>query len=776
MYRFVFIFWLGIAQLHAQPFQTLKGTITDKASGSPLAAADVVVSATVPELKAVSDSNGFFVIQKVPLGRYDLRVILQGYEELVVREIQLTAARQTELNISLTELSRTFGKVTVTAGTNKEQALNGMAMVSARTLSVEEAKRYAGGFDDPARLASAFAGVAGSSGVNGIIVRGNAPKYLQWKMEGVEIPNPNHFGDMKAFGGGILTGLSSQMLANSDFFTGAFPAEYNNALSGVFDISMRKGNTQKRENTLQFGLIGVETSSEGPFLKGKKSSYLFNYRNSTLALLEPLLPENADKIKYQDLSFKLNFPTSKAGTFTLWGLGLKDGARANAKTDSMEWKYKDSRQRNDISLRSGSLGIGHRIYTNASTYIKTSLVATGQKVLWEAQSLNSRLDLKPYSEISNLSTNLIVSSFINQKISSRHSNRTGILLTGMDYRLKLGQALGADTVLSRLVDAKGFNTLMSAYSSSQFSLSPRVQMTLGINAQYFTLNRRRTIEPRMGLKIALNNQQSVGLAYGLHSRIENLYYYYNKSLRTGEEAVNKHMDFTRAHHGVLSYNRRLGKNIHLRAEAYYQYLFDVPVIADSSFSFINMQSDWFFAEKLENTGAGKNAGIDVTLEKYISKGFYYLLTASVFDSRYRGGDGVWRNSRYNRTYVFNLLAGKEWKVGSTKQNSLSVNARVVFQGGNRYSPVDELASRQMKEVVYDESKAFSLQSAPITNFHFTLTYRKNNPKSSRELSFKVINLNAQPDFYGYKYNYRTNTTEKDLSSVVLPNLSYKIEF
>lgn len=770
---------LAFLFIHAkaqQPLQSVRGSVIDNASQSPVAFANVMLMNTQPLLGGVTDSLGNFSIANVPVGRYDLKITCIGYEEALVREVTVISAKQSILTIPIKENSRLLEEVTITPNINKEQPLNPMATVSARMLSVEEAGRYAGGFDDPARLASAFAGVTSNSGVNGIMVRGNAPKYLQWKMEGIEMPNPNHFGDLKAFGGGILTGLSSQMLANSDFFTGAFPAEYNNAVSGVFDISMRKGNNEKKERTIQLGLIGLEYSEEGAFKKGGKASYLFNYRNSTLALLEPLLPENAEKIKYQDLSFKLNFPTKKAGVFSVWGIGLRDGASAKPKTDSLKWFYKDDKQKNDIKLDIGAGGLSHTYFFNTSTYLKTTLAATGSSTDWKAETLNSQLELKPYSKIAYTYWNYVLSSVVNKKINSRHTNRTGISATQMLYNIVLNKSLLPGDLPTEIVNSGGSSTLLSAYSSSSFHLTNKLLMTVGVNGQFFTLNHHYTIEPRFGLRQAIGRRQSIGLAYGLHSRLENLNFYYNNSQTSGEKAVNKTLDFTKAHHVVLSYDWNISPLIHVKVEPYYQQLFSVPVVRNSSTSFINLQSDWFFAEKLENTGEGRNYGIDFTLEKYISKGYYYLFTASVFDAKYKGGDGVWRESRFNRSYVFNFLIGKEWQVGKNKQNTLSLNTRISYQGGNRYSPVNETASYLAKDIIYDETRAFSLQADPVTNVHVTASYRINKRKSAHEFALKLLNATGQADFYGYKYNLQKNTIDKDEASVVIPNLSYRIKF
>ena len=245
----LYIMLQGLLVLSQQPTFFIRGIVTDQDSKVPISFASVFVIGISPTLGTTTDIDGKFRIENVPVGRYDLQVSFLGYEPTIVKELTVSSAKETFINVSLKESAFTLDEIVIKPKTNKERALNSMAIVSARMLSVEEAKRYAGGFDDPARLASSFAGVASGVNSNAIVVRGNAPKSLQWKLEGIEIPNPNHFANLQGLGGGGLTALSSQLLANSDFFTGAFPAEYNNALSGVFDIFMRTGNNDDYEYT-----------------------------------------------------------------------------------------------------------------------------------------------------------------------------------------------------------------------------------------------------------------------------------------------------------------------------------------------------------------------------------------------------------------------------------------------------------------------------------------------------------------------------------------------
>lgn len=754
--------------------QTIRGIVLDKNSRKPLPSATVQLLNTQPRIGTISSSTGNFKLENVPVGRYDLQVSFIGYEPMIIREVVVTSAKETFVTATLKETGVTLQDVVIKPTVNKVEPLNSMSSVSARMLSVEEAKRFAGGFDDPARLASSFAGVASNVGSNGIVVRGNAPKFLQWKMEEVEIPNPNHFADMASFGGGGLTALSSQLLANSDFLTGAFPAEYTNALSGVFDIFIRNGNSDDYEHTFQFGLIGIDFASEGPFQKGSSSSYIFNYRYSTLSLLTPLLPDDADGTSYQDLSFKLNFPTQNVGIFSVWGIGLLDGSGQKAETDSTQWKYIQDKEEQDVKQSMGAIGVSHTYMISNSSYIKSNLATTISRLDLETERINNQRAFLPHNEITTTNQNFVLSSYLNTKFDIDHTNKTGFTLTGLKYDMLLKQAEATGNPLQTIVDEAGFSTLIAAYSNSSFNLTNALTMNVGISSQLFTLNNNYTIEPRLAFRIQIPDDNGIlGIGYGNHSRLERINYYFTKSVSTGDELINKNLDFTKAHHAVLSYVRNISENVSLKIEPYFQYIYSVPVIPDSSFSFINLQNEWFINKKLENTGKGRNYGIDLTLEKYISDGYYYMVTASLFNSEYMGGDGIWRNTRFNRNYLLNVLVGKEWQFG---QNVFGVNLRGTVQGGDRFSPVNNNESLAAKDIIYDETRSFQNQLPTSNQVHFTVSYKINNEGVSHEIALKILNATMQKDFNGYRYNTVSNVIDENSDTIFIPNLSYKIEF
>ncbi|TCI84531.1 TonB-dependent receptor [Tenacibaculum sp. M341] len=755
--------------------QTIKGKIIDEATLQPLSFATIVILETVPNIGTTSDTNGNFIIKNVPVGRYDLKISFIGYESIIKPEIVVTSSKEVVLNIKLTENSYSLDEIVIKPKTIKEKPINRMATVSARMLSIEEANRYAGGFDDPARLSSSFAGVASSVGNNAIIIRGNAPRFLQWKIEGVEIPNPNHFADLGVFGGGGLTALSSNLLANSDFLTGAFPAEYNNALSGVFDIKMRNGNNEEFEHSFEAGIIGIDFASEGPLSKKKGSSYLVNYRYSTLGLISSLLPEDAKGTNYQDLSFKLNFPTQKTGTFSIWGIGLIDQSESIPKTEIKEQKYYQDIEKQKVNQFMGALGINHKYWFKNAAYLNSTLAISTNGLSLKTDRLNDFSNLEPENKIENTKYNVTLKTFLNKKFSKKHINRSGITIRALGYNLTLDEKTNETNTLKNLVLENGFNTLISAYTSSSFS-SKNWRFNMGINSQLFTLNNSFSLEPRMGINYQLNNTNALSLGYGLHSRIEPLNIYFANTINSNSLQANKELGFSKAHHFVLAYDWNISEKLHLKIEPYYQYLFNIPVIKDSTTSLLNLQNNWFINDAYVNSGKGQNYGIDLTLEQYINSGFYFLFSGSIFNSKYKTNTNVWYNTRFNKNFLFNALAGKEFRIGKNNSNLISVNVRFSYQGGDRFSAIDETRSIIEKDVVYNEMNPFTEQTNSGFISYFTINYEWYKKKNTQKLSLKILNATNHKDFQGHRYNIKTNNVEEYREALMIPNISYKISF
>lgn len=752
--------------------QTINGKVFDDITNESLPFATIVVKDTDPLIGTVSDQDGNFILENVKVGRQTINISMVGYDTYEIKELLVSSGQIINLNIGMQQSNAELDEVVVRV--SKSTPINSMATLSSRQFTVEETQRYAGGLDDPARLASSFAGVANPSiSDNGISVRGNNPDGLLWRIEGVEVPNPNHFANLTIAGGGLMSAISNQMMGNSDFYTGAFPAEYGNASSGVFDIKLREGNRNQRQYAFEAGILGVGAMAQGPFNKSSDATYIVNYRNSTMALLAPLLPDDAGVLKYQDLSFKTNFPTKNSGTFTLWGIGTIDGVNMDA-ADSIDWESNFDRDNSETSIYMFATALSHKISLPSDAFLKTSVSYTGSGLEFKEERLDYNLQAHPQSKAENNTSRITVQSDFTKRFSEKHRNKTGVRYSHLSFDVDVEESLAEGEAPTQIARKTGNTGFVQFYSQSKINLMPRLVLNAGINAQYLLLNDNFSIEPRLGLKYTINNNHSLGLAYGIHSRMEQLPVYF---VSANGSTPNKNLDFMKSSHYVFSYHAKLTDNLHLYIEPYYQQLNNVPVAPDGHISTLNNNNTLFFNDVLVSEGKGRNIGIDFTLEKFLSRGYYYMLTASVFDSKYTATDGIERNTRFNRNYVFNLMAGKEWH---TRKNKIfSANFRINYLGGNRIEPIDMEASMQQRDVVYGETNgdiAFSKRYDDLPVVSFTLSYRKNKPKYSSVWSLQVLNSNGSEEYSNDFYNLKTNKIDTKYDGLVIPNISYKIEF
>jgi hypothetical protein len=779
----LFIVIIGVSEIAFghELTQTIKGRVIDKANRNPLSGANVVVKGTDPLMGNATDSEGYFRIEGVPIGRYNIQVTYLGYKAAVIPEVMVGSGKEVVLNIELEETVQNMQEIVVRPEIRKDKSQNNMASVSARRFTVEETRRYAGGLDDPARMVSAFSGVTvGNPQDNAIVIRGNAPKGVLWRLEGIDIPTPSHFPGGNIAGGGFVSIISNQLLSNSDFYTGAFPAEYGNALAGVFDIQLREGNRDKREFTFQAGVLGIDVSAEGPFVKDKKATYLFNYRYSTFGLLKDINVLPTEQIpEYQDLSFKLNFPTKNAGVFSLWGVGGNDLNIEPEENDSTKWETTWDRVNYDFKAKMGALGLNHKYIFGEKAYLNSTLALTGKDSDMDMRRLDDDLKLRPVYLVDDNSAKLSLHSFLNYKFNARHTNKTGVYYKTLFFNQKLAGATieQKPETFRQFVDEEGTGHLTQVYTQSKYKFNSDLNMTLGINAEYFDINEEFNLNPRLGLNWQFQPGHSFSLGYGKHTQPEPLKIYFID--HTDDNSLsypNKDLKLSQAHHIVLGYDWMINKNLRLKIEPYYQYLYDIPGIADSSYSMINFKQDFALRDNLQNNTQAYNYGVDFTLERFLKNNYYYLVTASLFSSKYQAANGETYSTRWDKQYVLNILFGKEFIIGKSGNNILGVNGRLNLIGGERYSPVLRQISHLEERVVYDHSSAFSQQFEAMRYLDVSLSYRINKQKYSSVLSLQVKNILGTPLNEGFKYNYKTDKVEESKIYVVLPVISYKIEF
>lgn len=755
--------------------QTVQGRVLDADTQQPLPGVNVLLLGSSPPVGSVSDMEGFYELASVPMGRHSFQFSFLGYEQAVYREVDVRSGRAFVLNVGLKEALRELDEVVVKPQYRKDRAQNTMAGLSARSFSVEEAGRFAGGWNDPARLAGSFAGVTMAEGVNdnAIVIRGNAPKGILWRLEGVEIPAPNHLNGVNN-GGGIETVFSVHMLDNSDFYTGAFPAEFGNALSGVFDMQLRNGNSDRLGGTFQVGTQGIDVGAEGPFKQGGEATFLFNYRYATMGLVGLLVDGNFGLPAYQDLSYKLHLPTPSAGTFSLWGIAGNSSVAFDPEEDVSKWTNTFDNHQYETGSDMVATGLTHQVNVGLRTYVQSSLAYSYDGFSMDSKQWQRDGGTVPLADHREQNNRVIVGSTLHHKFGNRHTNRTGVRYLTTDYRIMVrgNPDAGEERDLVLVADQSGTTGQAHFFSQSKWRLRATVDLLAGFSAAYFGMNEELVMEPRLSATWRFAPHHAVSLSYGRHSRPEPLRFY--EAHNAQNELLNRHLKVTKADHFVGAYDFRLSPNLKLKVEGYYQKLYDVPVIDGTSYSLLNYKWDDYFEEALTNAGTGSNVGVDVTLERYMTQGYYYQLTASVFDSKYVGGDGVKRHTSFNRNYVINLLGGKEWAVRTN--NTIGVNAKVAYMGGNRFTPPDQAASAEHEMVVLDEDRAYAWQEDPRLFMDLALSYKINRPKTGHILTLQAKNLLGQKEMFGWAYDFNQQKVVTHGLTMIYPYFTYRVEF
>ena len=756
--------------------QTIRGQVCDVASGEPMIGVTITVE-NGTTMATVSDVDGYFVINNVPVGRHSVRATYIGYEPVLLKEQMVSSGKELVLTLKMRESISELGEVVIKPRVNKQLPLNEMAQVGARMFSVEEANRYAGGMADPARTASMFAGVAAGGVTNGISIHGNSPQMLQWRIEGVEVNNPNHFAEITEAGGGIFTSLNGTVLANSDFLTGAMPAEYGNALSGAFDMKMRVGNNTKYEHAVQVGTLGVDFASEGPLGKGSKASYLVNYRYSFLEIAKKLHAINMEKetLDYQDLSFKLNMPTKKAGTFAVWFTGLIDRYE-NEVPDMSDWETLWDMNDSWSNQKNCAVGLNHTYRFKSGGTLHSSVAFTGTYRKLGMNDYNEQMAPTPCMNGRNSQWNVIISTQHQHKLSSRYTMQNGFEHQHLDFNTWLDWIHETRGPLYRVYESEGNTGLTRLYSSHKVALSRKLSTVAGINVMWFNLNNQFLVEPRVSVQYKISSSSTISLAYALNSRKESTDTYF---VTMSGKNPNENLGLSRSHHISASFAQRLGENAMLKIEPYWQWLFDVPVEQGTTHSILNHNQ--FFQDRiLVNEGAGRNYGIDLTLERYLKDGLYGMFTATLFKSEYRDAQGEWHHSRHDRGWISNIVGGKEWMVGKSRKNVFGLNGRLTLMGGDRYTPIPEsitfedVANRPDKSIpVVDGLDPFCAQMKTTVGYAFSVKYTINKRHTSHHFILEYLQMKT---FQGQTFDIRTHEIVDKFTSLTFPNIAYRVEF
>ncbi len=781
----LFLFLIFSFAASAQtPSQTVRGKVIDNQTKAALPGVVVILGDSGTSVRSTaSDVSGNFRFENVPVGRQLVRFKMLGYRERGMN-IVVSAGKEVVLTVEMEESVIQSKEVVITAEQQKGKPNNEMSTVSARSFSIEETQRYAGSLGDPSRMAANYAGVSGAQDSrNDVVVRGNSPLGVLWRLNGLDIPNPNHFGSFGSTGGPVSI-LNNNVLDNSDFMSGAFPAEYGNATAGAFDLKLRNGNNEKFEFLGQVAFNGFEGGIEGPLSKKHNASFLVNYRYSTLGLFSKLgisFGTGTAVPKYQDLSFKLNFPTEKFGTLSIWGIGglsnieLLDSQRDTTELDLYTIGGFDTY----YETRMGVGGITHIIPFSDRTYGRLNIGVTLQqnKVRLDSVSFTDNTFWPSYG--SNFRQTKVTGNYtVVTKFNARNTLKSGIYADLYDFLLLDSTNITA-TTFRRLRDTKDGTFLLQAYSQWQHKFTDLLTLNTGLHYQQLMLNNSQSVEPRVGLRWQVNEKNALSFGSGLHSQMQTIFTYFNQTLLPDGNYIltNKNLDFTRSAHAVLAWDRTLGSNARIKVEAYYQYLFDVPGLDRVTvYSGLNEGADFNAPgiDSLVNNGKGRNYGIEITAERFYNKGWYFLSTISLFESKYTSFGSPERNTAFNGNYVVNLLGGKEIKLSS--KNMLSFDLRGNAAGGKRYIPIDLAASSLAGEAVYDLNRAYTLRYNDYFRIDLRIGFTRNGKHITQTWAVDLLNITNNKNVFTQEYDADSNTIKTNYQTGFLFIPQYKITF
>ncbi|MEI8135243.1 MAG: TonB-dependent receptor [bacterium] len=766
------------AQDSVRVTQTVKGVIRTVDNQQPIFGASVYI----PEVKlgAKTNANGEFRIEKVPVGRLTLKVHANGYEQ-ISEDILVTSGKQVNLELEIREKVVKGEDISIIAN-DAFARINETALSSATTFNVDDVKRFAGSREDPAKMAQNFAGAVGINDQrNDIIIRGGSPLELLWRFDGIDIPNPNHFATQGATGGPV-NAINVNLLSNSDFLTGAFPAEYADKNSGVFDLRTRKGNTERFEFVGQMGFAGLEGLIEGPL--GGNSSFIVSYRKSTLEIFDALGISLgfAGIPKYDDLTLKANFELSPSDELSFTSLFGTSNIR-------LEQSKEDSVQTGDDDITNGT---DLAVVGSTWKHIFSPQTISQLTMSWVASRFNTEVDSLTTDNFNHVTASTLfykansTEASYSGKFRLLHSpNVSNTFSAGIEARFPSYNINEYRTTVRDEADGKPYS--LRADGSSFHALSfvnwlyrPSDDWTFntGVAAQYLDLSKKTSIEPRFSAKWNAAEGQSLNFGFGIHRESQPLVIYFGNPLNHG-------LDFTQSIHYIVGYENRISNDVLMKLEAYYKDISHAPVESESlnSYSLLNAGANFGGVSNsaaLVSNGLGKSYGVEFTMLKHFSNNYYFTTTASLFRQRFTGSDGVWHDGAFDNKFILNLLGGYNWVLSRTF--SIEFSAKYTIAGGSAYTPIDTIksalynAAGQFGIPYLDEANAFGARNPIYSKLDTKIEFRQNLGSVSIIGFFTAENTLNNKNVLLHTYDPRNHSVKTIYQLGLFPYGGFRVEF
>lgn len=746
-----------------QPLGTIKGVVIDKDSREPLLGANVALKGT--QKGAATSSSGTFLIERVPVGNYTLLFSYIGYEVLAKADVIVRPQRITFVDAELVLSSIEVDGIVVTPEFFPDAKIQPTSSIG---FSGEEIRRAPGSAGDVSRIVYGLPSVSKVSDTkNSLIVRGGGPTENGFYIDNIEIPNINHFPEQGSSGGPIGL-VNVDFIKDVNFHTGGFSALYGDRLSSIMDLSFRKGNTEELDGQVSMDFTGFGAQAEGPMAGG---SWLVSARRSFLDIIVGAIGEDQSSVpQYSDYQGKLYFDISQKHKLSVINLLSLDNIGLSG-SDAIK---NQSNFYHDYRFWSNTIGANWIYLWSANGYSETSLSNTTNSYDsrgYETRSLIETGEGQLVFRMKPLESETRLRNINHYRVSSGHALDFGVEVKYIDvdndnfygvYNDDLGHPTAEYRVDDHIRAAKLFGFVSYEYRPLQ-----KLTITPGVRVGYFTYNKNSTVSPRVSMNYQATPTFSVNASAGVFHQ------YLPLPLLT-QNAASKQLKDPVAYHYVLGFHKLLSEDTRLTLEAYAKEYDRFPLDPIQPQLFIIdqvVQSSMFYNNHaLVDGGKAYTRGVEVTVQKKLATKLYGLLSASVFRSRYRDYNGVWRDRAFDNRFTFQVEGGYK------PNNKWEFSARWLFAGGRPYTPFDEVASSEARRGVLDVNHINGERLSDYHSLNLRVDRRFHYSGSNLIFYLSVWNAYGRKNLDNYVWNEVSNQKEENTQWGTLPVFGLEYEF
>ncbi len=766
--------------------QTMRGLVLDNDTKDPIPYVVIEILNFSPPKSATTNERGIFEVGQIPRGVYKIELRHPKYMPIIISELYVGTGEQAILKINMERTSvkknlpkKPTGDIPViipqTSLNNQTNKNNLMGLELGMTIKQVDINRVPYTFGDPARVFAKFGSAYRRFDQTGLWIRGHHPNTIQWRIEGLPVSTPNHLA-LGAKGTGYMPIFHVNSLKSISLYNGIYPAEYGNALNSVMDLDLRAGNRFGIEGNVEVNAAGVSGLVEGSIGKGDRHSFLVGVRTGFLPLLENLVSTRYYPLpRIHDATLNLNFRTLDT-EINVFGIGGYSDLLV--KRDQVLPNDRYTLYRGDVKEEKlyGVFGVSFR----DDMY--------GQKGYYKLV-LGTNYNQEKFTE-----------QVGNRIVESYHAQTTATSLLGYYHHTfsKKNQLRVGGGATHHYLDHWAFNRSASRYATRAFighsvlaqiyaqwllKIGDRVQMTAGAHGQYLTWNNDYSVSPRFALTWDVTTGHKLSLGYSWNHQMQPWELYLNTSNApaTVGKRIDKDLKFTQNQHFFLAYEWRPIPTWQIKAEGFYQRLYHVPVYEGNSDLLQTNHSpgqNLWELSGFNNQGKGWHYGVEASIQKYFSRGYYGIVSATYFQAKYQATDGSWTGKEGNHQVNTNLMIGKEFKIGPKHNNIFFVEGNYLYKRGDFYTPMDLEKSRAMGRTVLDWEQAYSQRHKAIHHVDLRIGFEINARKKLLIHRFfvEIHNIINQRATYAFGYNPITNDIEALKYPGVVPSLTYKLNF